>query len=63
MISAGMLLKLFEQFDTTCLCCAAVVPEKSMMSHVNNLQKTDENQTLCGYSHPHHKTFVLALLK
>lgn len=53
MISAGMLQKQFEQFDATCLCCATVtVPEKTIMSHTNNLQKTDKNQTVGGYSGP-----------
>lgn len=53
MISDGMLQKQFEQFDATCLCCATVtVPEKTMMSRTNKLQKTDKNQTFGGYSRP-----------
>lgn len=51
MISAGMLQKQFEQFDTTCPCCATVMaPGKTMMSHTNDPQKVDKNH--CWQSLP-----------
>lgn len=63
MISAGMLQKQFEQFDATCLCCAMVtVPEKTMMSRTNKLQKTDKNQTVGGYSRPSPQSICFSII-
>lgn len=62
MIPAGMLQKQFEQFDATCLCCATV-PEKTMMSRTNKLQKTDKNKTVGGYSRPPPQNICFSIIE